>query len=171
MRPPAAVCAIRGTEFGVEHDAAGGETTAGVFDEGSLSVSSLDQEGKTTAEGTVEKGDEVSLRAGARELKPGRMRRLMRHRKALLGARGRLDKLGRNWKRLTHEKREELRKRFMQRKAFRGQRAKRGAARAQGPGKEGKPGMAPRPEGERGEKTKKRAPLRRAVKNRRDGNR
>lgn len=128
VRTPAAICAIRGTEFGVEHDEAGGETTAGVFDEGSLSVASVDNDGKTLAEEQVGKGNEVRLRAGARAFKPGALRRLLRHRKTLETTRGRLGLLRRNWKRLDPKKRLEMRKRFMARKIFRGVRAaKRGA--------------------------------------------
>ena len=132
VRTPAAVAAVRGTEFCVEHDPAANETTAGVFDEGRLSVSSLDTAGRTVTEGMVEKGDEVSLRTGASEIKPGRMRRLLRRRKTLLVARARLGALHNNWKRMPPEKRREMRKRFMARKAIRaGQLNKRRAARAQ----------------------------------------
>lgn len=170
VRTPAAVCAIRGTEFGVEHDEDGGQTTAGVFDEGSLSVSSLDEDGAPVAEELVEKGDEVSLRAGERKFKPARMRRLIRHRTVLLAARGRLDKLGKNWKRLPPEKRQELRKRFMQRKAL-GQRVKKvRAARGRGAAGAGKDAAAPRPSGDRAKKVKKRAAVRRALKGRRGAN-
>ncbi|MBI4801620.1 MAG: FecR domain-containing protein [Elusimicrobia bacterium] len=132
VRTPSAVCSVRGTEFGVEHDRESGETVAGVFDEGSLSVASADKDGRTVAEEVVEKGSEVRLRAGARKFKPGAMRRLLRHRKTLEAIRGRLEILRRNWKRSTPEKRRELRKRFLARKAFLGQRAvKQGAARPQ----------------------------------------
>ncbi len=129
VRTPAAVCAVRGTEFGVEHDEANGETTAGVFDEGRLSVASTGKDGKTLAEGFVEKGREVSLRAGTRAFRPGIMRRLLRHRLALEGVRGRLGALRKSWRRMDPEKRRELRKRFLARRAFRNARAaKRRAA-------------------------------------------
>ncbi|PIU20645.1 MAG: hypothetical protein COT18_01180 [Elusimicrobia bacterium CG08_land_8_20_14_0_20_59_10] len=171
VRTPAAVCAIRGTEFGVEHDEEGGETTAGVFDEGSLSVSSLDGDGAPIAEEMVEKGDEVNLRAGQRKFKPARMRRLIRHRKVLLAARGRLAKLGKNWKRLPQGKRQELRERFMQRKAFQGRRVKKvRAARGRGAAGAGKGAAAPKPSGDRAKKVKKRAAARRALKGRRGAN-
>lgn len=135
VRTPTAICAVRGTEFGVEHDQSG-ETTAGVFDEGSLSVASLDKDGATLAEETVEKGNEVRLRAGARAFKPGAMKRLVRHRKALEAARDRLGILQRGWKRLDPEKRRELRKRFLTRKASKGPRTmKRGAQQQPGPAK------------------------------------
>ncbi|OGS50018.1 MAG: hypothetical protein A3J79_02180 [Elusimicrobia bacterium RIFOXYB2_FULL_62_6] len=135
VRTPPAVCAIRGTEFGVEHDEVSGETTAGVFDEGSLSVASADKDGKTLAEETVGKGREVRLRAGARALRQGAMLKLLRHRKSLTAARGRLETLRKNWKRLDPEKRRELRKRFMVRKAVRNARdKKKGAA---GPNQKG----------------------------------
>lgn len=128
IRTPSAVCAVRGTEFGVEHNEESGETTAGVFDEGELSVSSLDEGGQVVSEGTVEKGNEVRLRRGERGFKPGAMRRLLRHRKALETARGRLTRLQKTWKRLSPEKRQELRGRFMARKAVAGKlREKRGA--------------------------------------------
>ncbi|MBU2573684.1 MAG: FecR family protein [Elusimicrobia bacterium] len=122
VRTPAAVAAIRGTEFGVEHDRENNETTAGVFDEGSLSVASLGKDGKTVAEEVVGKGSEVRLRAGARTFKPVAMRRLLRHRKALKAARVRLGLLRKSWKRLDPEKRRELRKRFLARKASRDKR-------------------------------------------------
>jgi len=168
VRTPTAVAAVRGTEFCVEHDAAANETTAGVFDEGRLDVSSLDADGKTVTEGIVEKGDEVSLRPGEREFKPGRMRRLLRRRTMLLAAREHMPTLHRNWRRMDPEKRGAMRKRFMARKAFQGARKKMRAARAQraaampaGRGKAGAPG-----------EQKNRAARRQALKNRRqdDGN-
>jgi hypothetical protein len=129
VHTPSAVCAVRGTEFGVEHDEASGETTAGVFDEGTLSVASTDKAGNTLAEGLVEKGNEVRLRAGARTFRPGALRRLLRHKMALEAVRNRLGLLRKAWKRLPPERRRELRKRFMARKAFRNARAaKRRAA-------------------------------------------
>lgn len=149
VRTPAAVCAVRGTEFGVEHDQESGETAAGVFDEGSLAVASTDKDGKTVAEEMVEKGSEVRLRAGERAFKPGAMKRLLRHRQGLEAARGRLDILRKSWKRLPPEKRLELRNRFIARKAFRKNRAgkvralrQRRADRADADGAAGKPGKS-----------------------------
>lgn len=117
VRTPAAVCAVRGTEFGVEHDQASGETTAGVYDEGSLSVASTDKEGAVLSEEMVGTGREVRLRAGARAFRAGAMRRLLHRKKALEMARNRLGILQRGWKRLSPEKRQELRKRFAARRA------------------------------------------------------
>lgn len=130
VRTPAAVCAIRGTEFGVEHDEGSGETTAGVFDEGSLSVSSTGGDGGVLAEEMVGKGNEVRLRAGAKAFKAGAMRRLLRQKKTLVTVRNRLGVLRKNWKRLDPSKKLELRKRFMLRKAVRNARdKKKGTAR------------------------------------------
>lgn len=161
VRTPVAVAAIRGTEFGVEHDQENGETTAGVFDEGSLSVTSTDENGKTIAEEMVGKGGEVRLRAGAREFKPGRMRRLLRHKKALEAARTRLDVLRKNWKRLDPEKRRQLRKRFMARKAFRGMR-RRAMRERHGSGRIEESDASEKPQPGWLEKAGKRANFRRA---------
>lgn len=135
VRTPAAVCAVRGTEFGVEHDQASGETTAGVFDEGSLSVASTGKDGSVLSEETVGKGNEVRLRAGARAFKAGAMQRLLRHRKTLEMTRKRLGILQRGWKRLDPEKRRDLRKRFLTRKAV--IRKVRGIKQGGAPGKQG----------------------------------
>jgi hypothetical protein len=137
VRTPAAVAAVRGTEFCVEHDPTENETTAGVFDEGKLSVSAIDADGRLVAEGLVEQGNEVSLRAGAREVRPARMRRLLRRRTQILAMRGRLGALRQAWKRMSPEKRKELRERFMKRRAMRaargGKAVDRNSARPQQP--------------------------------------
>ena len=122
VRTPAAVAAVRGTEFCVEHDQAENETTAGVFDEGKLSVSAIDADGKPVAEGLVEQGNEVSLRAGAREVRPAGMRRLLRRRAHVLAMRTRLTALRKTWKRMPPEKRMELRERFTKLRAARAER-------------------------------------------------
>jgi len=118
VRTPAAVAAVRGTEFCVEHDKQANETTAGVFDEGKLSVSALDPEGNAVAESLVEQGNEVSLRAGDREVKPVRMQRLLRRKEHIAAMRTRLGVLRKSWKKIPAAKRMKLRERIIKRKAM-----------------------------------------------------
>ncbi len=130
VRTPAAVAAVRGTEFCVEHDQAVNETTAGVFDEGKLSVSAIDADGRPLAEGLVEQGDEVSLRAGDKAVRPAKMRRLLRRRAHVLAMRTRLTALRKTWKRMPPEKRMELRERFNKLRAARAARPGKAAGQA-----------------------------------------
>ncbi|MBI5622829.1 MAG: FecR domain-containing protein [Elusimicrobia bacterium] len=113
VRTPTAVCAVRGTEFGLEvaGEAEGGETAVGVFDEGKVEV--------TAAEGgepeRLMMNQETVVRRGERPLPPYVLKRLMRHRNSVRGLGRRISQLKKRWASLTPEKRVELRQRWMER--------------------------------------------------------
>ncbi|MBI3296906.1 MAG: FecR domain-containing protein [Elusimicrobia bacterium] len=106
VRTPTAVCAVRGTEFGVDVDEKG-ETMVGVFDEGKVGVSGAGEEG--AEETLLSAKSELVFKPGQR---PGRPRPL-RHFKARQGRiehlRARRAELRRDWKPIPPERRQEMR--------------------------------------------------------------
>ncbi|MBI5882542.1 MAG: FecR domain-containing protein [Elusimicrobia bacterium] len=113
VRTPTAVCAVRGTEFGVEvaDEAQGSETAVGVFDEGRVSVTGPDG-------GDAEHlmmNQETVVRKGQRPLPPYVLKRLTKHRKLVRGLGKRAQALKKKWASLTPAKRQELRQRWMER--------------------------------------------------------
>ncbi len=119
VRTPSAVCAVRGTEFAVEHSQLGKETAVGVFDEGRLAVSLSGEEGgQPGQEYVLEKNTEMVLSPGQKRLRALPLSRLNRHRGGLLKARKRLESL-KGWKPLSAARREEMRERALKRNIVR----------------------------------------------------
>jgi len=108
VRTPAAVAAVRGTEFGVE---AGDETYVGVFDEGKVEVTG-------DAGGTPElliANQETSVKKGAAPVHAIQLQRFMAHRAQMRGHGRRLAAIKAKWKALPPEQRREMRKKMMER--------------------------------------------------------
>lgn len=120
VRTPSAVCAIRGTEFAVEHNQLAKETLAAVFDEGRLAVRQTDETGKDNQEYTLEKNTEIVFSPSQRRLRPVALARMARHRSAVAAMRTRLAGL-KGWKPRSLEKRAALRDRVLKRNVIRRQ--------------------------------------------------
>lgn len=120
VRTPSAVCAVRGTEFAVEHNQLAKETLAAVFDEGRLAVRQTDETGKDNQEYTLEKNTEIVFSPSQRRLRPVALARMARHRGAVTAMRTRLAGL-KGWKPRSLEKRAALRDRALKRNVIRRQ--------------------------------------------------
>lgn len=120
VRTPAAVCAIRGTEFAVEYSQLGKETLAAVFDEGRLAVTQTDDSGKDNQEYTLEKNTEIVFGPSQRRFRPVPLARMARHRAAVSAMRARLAAL-KGWKPRSQERRAALRDRALKRNVVRKQ--------------------------------------------------
>lgn len=120
VRTPSAVCAVRGTEFAVEHNQLAKETLAAVFDEGRLAVRQTDETGKDNQEYTLEKNTEIVFSPSQRRLRPVALARMARHRGAVAAMRTRLAGL-KGWKARSLEKRAALRDRALKRNVIRRQ--------------------------------------------------
>jgi len=109
VRTPTAVCAVRGTEFGVE--IAGEESHVGVFDEGKVDVTG-------DAGGTPElliSNQETTVKKGLAPARPEQLRRFVSHRARMRGQGRRLAAIKAKWKALPPDERRELRKKIMER--------------------------------------------------------
>ena len=119
VRTPAAVCAIRGTEFAVEHSQLGKESAFAVYDEGRVGVSqAADPSGQQPQEYLLEKNTELVFNPAQKRLRPGAISRMARHRSAMLNMRKRLTAL-KGWKPRTAAKRAELRDLALKRRVIR----------------------------------------------------
>jgi len=128
VRTPAAVCAVRGTEFGVEHDA-DGETVAGVFDDGEIAV----------GWGTSPDADRVSVKSGqeavigrAPRIKAEAMRRLFPRKARLARIRGDLPAMQKSWRYLPPGERALLRQKLLERRRAAPQKAREAVKARQG---------------------------------------
>lgn len=97
VRTPTAVCAVRGTEFGVEFAKDEAEDThVGVFDEGKVDV--------TGAEGTPPErlilGQETRVSRGGAAATPYQLKRFVRHRAFMRNLRKRAQVVRKGWKAL-----------------------------------------------------------------------
>ncbi len=110
VRTPAAVCAIRGTEFAVEHSRFNSETAAAVFDEGSLSFMPLDTGGNTLGEYVLEPNTEIFASAQIKRHKAVRLARMAKHRAQIAKNRERVRALRKSWKPLSMERRDAVRR-------------------------------------------------------------
>jgi len=116
VKTPTAVCAIRGTEFAVEHSPFNNESTFGVFDEGIISVTPIenDKEGQPLS---IEKGNEVTISPKIKRYKIIKMAKLMKHRSSLILIRKNLSSYRARWKKISPEKREYLREVLLKKRA------------------------------------------------------
>src|SRR6185369_6738368 len=94
VKTPAAVAAVRGTEFGVEIDPANpGESHVGVFDEGKVEV-----RGQTGAPEIIIGGQETKVTKGQAPLHAYQLARLMKHRAFMRASmRQRIQRLRKTW--------------------------------------------------------------------------
>lgn len=125
VRTPAAVAAVRGTEFGVDAGGAGAEARVGVFDEGRVEVT-----GSGGME-TLTPNQETSVRPGERPRPAAPLSgRFLARREAMRAAVRRLAVVRRGWRRVSAARRREFRRRAFarQRRAF--QMRRRAAPRA-----------------------------------------
>lgn len=107
VHTPTAVCAVRGTEFGVDASA-DAQTHVGVFDEGRVEV--------TNAAGaqTLEPNQETSVAKDRAPLKPFALKRFAARRAFMRGHRRRLAALQKRWKSLPPEQRRARRQQILQ---------------------------------------------------------
>jgi len=120
VRTPVAVCAVRGTEFGVEVGA-DGETVAGVFDEGKLGLRSLQDASveetvlQPQEESSVARRADLKTRTlkGARSLVVRRLSTLKNRAARLDALRARRAVLRKVWRALSHAKRLEMRREML----------------------------------------------------------
>lgn len=116
VNTPAAVCAVRGTEFAAEHSAFNKESSFGVFDEGELAVSSLDKDGKPSEEIKVEKNQEIVLSPQIKRLKTVRMSRLAKHKNLMTEVKKRFPLYKKRWRPMDFQRREKMRAALLKRK-------------------------------------------------------
>ncbi|MDQ7773901.1 MAG: FecR family protein [Elusimicrobiales bacterium] len=110
VRTPSAVCAIRGTEFAVEHSRFNSETAAAVFDEGNVSFMPLDKDGKELGEYILEPNTEIFASSQIKRHKAVRLSRMMKHRGQMSVNRERVRALRKSWKPLSMERRDAVRR-------------------------------------------------------------
>lgn len=120
VRTPAAVCAVRGTEFAVVHPQMGKETTVAVFDEGSVVVTQAEADEGAGQEYALEKNMELSLGPDTKRSRPVRLSAMARHKGALGAMRARLAAL-KGWKPRSPARRAALRDQALKRKVIRRQ--------------------------------------------------
>lgn len=132
VRTPAAVCAVRGTEFAVEHSQFGKETTVAVFDEGTVAVAQPEAPEGAGQEYTLEKNTELSLGPEKKRARTVPLSRMARYRSAIGTMRARLASL-KGWKPRSQARRAALRDQAFKRRIIRRQR--KGGARLKAKGR------------------------------------
>ncbi len=105
VRTPAAVAAVRGTEFGVDAGSGGDDAHVGVFDEGRVEVT-----GQTGAQ-VLTANQETSVRRGGSPEAPHPLRRFLARRAAMRAALRRLAFVRAHWRRVSAARRRMLRRR------------------------------------------------------------
>ncbi|MCX5794428.1 MAG: FecR domain-containing protein [Elusimicrobia bacterium] len=152
VQTPAAVASVRGTEFGVEVDAAQPDQThVGVFDEGKVEVS-----GQTGQPELLKSNQETSVRRGARPLAAYQLRRFARHRQFMRAFRKRAQAVRNGWRALGLQARLGKRREMLQRlRQVREQRLEKARQKAQQKLRGRKGSKALRPDQEKMEKRKK----------------
>ena len=151
---PAAVAAVRGTEFGVEVDVAHPDQThVGVFDEGRVAVS-----GQTGQPELLKANQETSVLRGGRPMSAYQLRRFARQRQFMRALRKRVQAVRRDWRALGFEQRSARRREMLQRlKLARAQRFQKMQRQEQQTrhGRNGNRGMGLRPDQEKMERRKR----------------
>ena len=108
---PAAVAAVRGTEFGVEVAAEHpDQTCVGVFDEGKVAVS-----GQMGQPELLKANQETSVLRGGRPMAAYQLRRFVRHRQFMRAFRNRVQAVRKNWRALGLQQRSARRREMLQR--------------------------------------------------------
>lgn len=111
VRTPAAVCAVRGTEFAVSHSTASGDTSAGVFDNGEILLGSVSD--KESDYVSVSSGREAVLSPGEARPHVGEMQRLKRRKARMAQVSLRVEALRSAWKRSDAKQRVMLRRQLL----------------------------------------------------------
>jgi len=115
VKTPAAVAAVRGTEFGVDFAADGGDAHVGVFDEGRVEV------GGSGGMEVLTANQETSVRHGERPMHAEPLRRFLARREFMRASVRRLAVVHRGWRRIPARQRRAMRRARLvrQRQAFR----------------------------------------------------
>lgn len=108
FQTPALVCAVRGTELGVEVE--GDDAHVGVFDEGELEV-----RGETGEPLILRPNQEASVRRGQAAREPLMLKRFLVRRALMRQKRQRLQRVRAAWRQLPPAKRQELRRKAIER--------------------------------------------------------
>jgi hypothetical protein len=112
-----AVCAVRGTEFAIEHSKLTGESVFGVFDEGEIVVYPGEEEDETKAI-RVSKNSEVVLSNQTKNQRVVRISRMLRYKNFLTNLRKKMIIHKKRWKRFKENERIKYRNMlFMKKKA------------------------------------------------------
>lgn len=119
VRTPAAVCAVRGTEFAVEYSQLGKDTGVAVFDEGRLAVSPIDEKEQTQSEYMLEKNTELTFTPAQKRFRPVPLARMARYRTSIASMRLRLTAMKKTWKPLSATRKEAIRARIFKRNVIR----------------------------------------------------
>ncbi len=119
VRTPAAVCAVRGTEFAVEYSQLGKDTSVAVFDEGRVVVTPSDAAG-AGQDYTLEKNTELLFGPSHKRFHPSPISLMARHRSMIATMRTRLKAIG-AWRPRSQARRSELRDQALKRKIIRRQ--------------------------------------------------
>jgi hypothetical protein len=152
VETPAAVAAVRGTEFGVDFSVDGGEAHVGVFDEGRVEV------GGAGGMEVLAPNQETSVLHGERPRHWAPLRRFLARRELMRASVRRLAVIHRRWRRIPPGMRRALRRNRLarQRQAYRarphGPRGPRGGERSRRP--QPQHGHAPAPHRGGGDKEK-----------------
>jgi hypothetical protein len=99
-----AVCAVRGTEFAIEHSKLTGESVFGVFDEGEIVVYPGEEEDETKAI-RVSKNSEVVLSNQTKNQRVVRISRMLRYKNFLTNLRKKMIIHKKRWKRFKENER------------------------------------------------------------------
>ncbi len=129
VRTPAAVCAIRGTEFAVEYSLLGKDTSVAVFDEGRVAVTQTGDSSGAAQEYVLDKNNEISFNPSQKRFHAIALSLMARHRGELGLMRTRLAAL-KGWRPLSPAKRMELRNLALKRRIVRRQIRRSRAAKA-----------------------------------------
>ena len=125
FRTPSAVCAVRGTEFALEHSQLGKETAVAVYDEGKLAVTPLTEDAASGQEYTLEKNTELSIGPAQKRFRVAPVARMARYRGTIGQMRSRVLAL-KGWKPRTAARRAALRDAALKRRVIRRQIKQRG---------------------------------------------
>ncbi len=125
FRTPSAVCAVRGTEFALEHSQMGKRTSVAVYDEGKLAVTPLTEDSAEGQEYTLEKNNEISIAPDQKRFRVSPIARMARYRGNIVQMRSRVLAL-KNWKPRTAARRAALRDAALKRRVLRRRIDKRG---------------------------------------------
>ncbi|HAF94716.1 MAG: hypothetical protein A2X34_06315 [Elusimicrobia bacterium GWC2_51_8] len=121
VRTPAAVCAVRGTEFAVEYYQLGKETSVAVYDEGKVAVSTFDAKGEAVWEYTLEKNTELTFKPLQKRFRPAAISKMARYRTGVADMRKRITTLKKTWLPVSQANRSALRDQALKRRVMRNQ--------------------------------------------------
>lgn len=110
VRTPAAVAAVRGTEFAVSYDTITAESEVNVFDEGQVQVTSLDEDGDPVGEGVLlGPRHEVRVKKDMETLQPLELKDMKGWKSGFAETRGELSELKAGYRPIKEQERMDLR--------------------------------------------------------------